>query len=714
MKRVALQGKLAEKGVQTASALVVYSVLSLFYFGTSTLRHISQVYLGTGTDPTIYMWSLTWWPHALANHLNPFITRVLWAPTGYNLAWATSMPGPSLLMSPITKLFGPVVSYNILCLLCPATAAFSAFLLCHYVCRRFWPALLGGYIFGFSPYVLCQILGHLVLLFIFAIPLAAYLVLRRLNGEISQRALVGLLVALLLFHFLSSTEIFATTTVFGVMALALSCALGGKEMRHRLVSVTREIGCAYALLTVLLAPYLYYLFARGIPNPFNPATSYSNDVLAFLVPPPVILVGGQLFSSLAHHLPHVTPWDEEAAYLGPGLWLTILLFAWSYWRTKAGKLLILTCGLIALMSLGPVLHLAGDQLIPMPWWLLNRLPLLDQALPGRFGMYLFLVAALIAAIYLSDADIQAWSKTLLGGLCLLFIAPRLSFVQSVAITKVDTPAFFRYGAYKHHLAKGDNVLILPQGEVSNSLLWQAQSGFYFGIATGRIGITPAEFSSWPVFPVFQNGSEILDFTVQLDAFLGAYQVKAIIVDPRAEGLWAGLLSKAGMQPLLADGVLFYKTPPTVLTSFQSANAHQMVEREMAISFAALIGAANQYLDGGFPLAKLTPWKAQRLNLLNLPRGDARPVLAYPQWWRNLWLGAWGDSMVGVGIVGNCEDLRPLVDEYGGDAADIFFPFPHKLADGLKQGTGQLLMVFTPQGLQRAASKAERAAKDSTE
>ena len=32
-------------------------------------------------------------------------------------------------------------------------------------------------------------------------------------------------------------------------------------------------------------------------------------------------------------------------------------------------------------------------------------------------------------------------------------------------------------------------------------------------------------------------------------------------------------------------------------------------------------------------------------------------------------------MVGVGIVGDYEDLRPLVQHYGPDAADIFFPFP---------------------------------------
>jgi len=47
-------------------------------------------------------------------------------------------------------------------------------------------------------------------------------------------------------------------------------------------------------------------------------------------------------------------------------------------------------------------------------------------------------------------------------------------------------------------------------------------------------------------------------------------------------------------------------------------------------------------------------------------------------------------MVGVGIVGDYEDLRPLVQHYEPHAADIFFPFPAKLADGPRQGVGQLL------------------------
>jgi hypothetical protein len=130
----------------------------------------------------------------------------------------------------------------------------------------------------------------------------------------------------------------------------------------------------------------------------------------------------------------------------------------------------------------------------------------------------------------------------------------------------------------------------------------------------------------------------------------------------------------------------------------------MAEKEAKISFAALLRAADQYVGRGLPLAEFTPWEAQRLNLLNLPAGGYTRSDSSSQWWQNLWLGMWDGSMIGIGIAGDYEDLQPLVRRYGSDAADVFFPFPAKLAAGRKRGSGQLLMIFTPAGLEHAAGE----------
>ena len=249
------------------------------------------------------------------------------------------------------------------------------------------------------------------------------------------------------------------------------------------------------------------------------------------------------------------------------------------------------------------------------------------------------------------------------------------------------------------------MLVLPYVQREDCLLWQVQTDFYFRLAVARMSLPPLEFGDWPVLLTLYRGDEIIDFPKQLNAFLGAHHVKAIIVDPRDHGPWARLLSEAGLSPLQIGGVLFYKVPPVVMASFQNVTAHEMAREETARSFSALIVGANKYVTAGRPIAKLDAREAQRLKFLALPQDDGRSVSTDPLWWRNLWLGPWAGSNVGVGILGNYEDLQFLVDEYGAGASKIFFPYPAQLANGSKQQSGLLLIVFTPEQLRRAAGKA---------
>jgi hypothetical protein len=616
-----------------------------------------------------------------------------------------------MLIYPVTKFFGPIVSYNILCLIAPAAGAFSAFVLCRYECGRFGPALVGGYIFGFSPYMLSHILAHMFLILVFPIPLLVYIVLLRIDVKIGRVGFLSGLIAILLFQFLSSTEIFATATIFGAFALALGFILADRASRLKIVNVAKEIACAYGVSTILLAPYLYFVFAGGLPTPPNPAVGYSNDLLTFVLPPPVLLIAPHLASSKFSRFFEMARWWEQAGYLGPGLWLVAALFAWSYWRTQWGKFLVLSSALIIVMSFGPMLHSAGGPVVMMPWRLFNALPVMDEALPGRFGMYLFLEVAVVTAMYLARASVSWWWRALLAGLSLLFVVPDLgiwrqigrapSFLRTPGQTAIQIPEFFRSAEYQRYLRHGDNVLILPFDGGSNlGLLWQAESHFYFNITSWYGAIAPPDAERWPVMAAFHSGMKILDFAEQLAGFLGAHQVRAIIVDPEWKGRWPDMLSATGMSAVGVGGILFYKVPTRVLTSFRNATVHQMAEKQAVASFGALVAAASRYIDGGFPLDKLSPGEARRLKLLSLPDSEFPPA-GGSRWWQNLWLGG-RDGMVTFGIVGNYQDLLFLINDYGSDATDIFFPFPKKLSRRRpKKGDGELLITFTPAGLKRA-------------
>ncbi|MGH7933221.1 MAG: hypothetical protein ACREQN_08625, partial [Candidatus Binataceae bacterium] len=119
-------------------ALALYGALSILFFGRSVITHLGRNYVGMSPDPSLFMWFLVWWPHALVHQLNPFMTQAIWAPQGFNLAWSTCVPLASWVASPLTALFGPVASYNVLILLAPALTAWIAFMLCRYVTGSLW------------------------------------------------------------------------------------------------------------------------------------------------------------------------------------------------------------------------------------------------------------------------------------------------------------------------------------------------------------------------------------------------------------------------------------------------------------------------------------------------------------------------------------------------------------------------------------------------
>jgi hypothetical protein len=131
-------------------------------------------YLGCESDPPLLMWFLRWWPYAITHRLNPLHTDLIWAPRGFNLAWAAIIPLPVWVSIPLQQSFGLIGSYNILVMLALATAATAAYALCRRITGAFWPSIVGGAIFGFSPYMLGQSLGHLHTLEVFPIPLACW------------------------------------------------------------------------------------------------------------------------------------------------------------------------------------------------------------------------------------------------------------------------------------------------------------------------------------------------------------------------------------------------------------------------------------------------------------------------------------------------------------------------------------------------------------
>ena len=390
--------------LEAASAFLSYLAFSLLIFGRGLLAHPAASYLGRGPDALANIWFFAWWTHAIAHHLNPFESTVVWAPSGVNLAWTTTFPLASCLLYPVTRLYGAIVACNLAHLLAPPLAGWSAFVLCRYVVRHFWPAWLGGCLFGFSPYVLTSMIGGGLFMLVFSIPLAVWATLRRLAGESEARTFVAGLVLLLVAQFLLSVEIFASATLFGAIAIAFAARSASAEEYARLVSVAWSIGAAYAISAAILSPYLYYMLASGVPEGtiFSPKNNAA-DLLNFLVPTGVNELGRlRLFSTIASYFR--SDLSESRAYLGLPLLTIAVLFARERWRDRDCRFVVYMFAGACILAMGPFLEIAGRIIMPLPGAALAAMPLIDKALPGRFMMYAYLAAAVLLAMWLGQED----------------------------------------------------------------------------------------------------------------------------------------------------------------------------------------------------------------------------------------------------------------------------------------------------------------------
>ena len=550
------------------AALCVYTILSCLFFAHCS-SFSGRSYLGVHGDPAVFMWFISWWPYAISNHLNPFTTRVLWAPGGINLSWTICIPSLALLLWPITTLWGPVVSFTIATLAGLALGAFAAFLLCYELTDQYCPSLVGGWLFGFSSYEIAQLCGHLALDFVACLPTLVWLGVMRYKGGIGPRVFFVASSITLVFQFGTSTELFATATFFGCIALTLIYLRQAADTES-LVRVGKGLAWSYVLCAIIVSPYLYYTAKEfsSIPALLQPRNVYVSDVLNYVVPTPITYVGGSWAASISKTF---TGNDmENGAYLGLPLLVIIAAFAVVFWRRRWAQVLLGMCFMLVLCSFGPYLHFMGRSLLPMPWWLGEKLPLLNQALPARFSLFVALVTTIMVALWLAGLKgRRALGGYVLAGVSMLCLVPNLSRKPAYWFTELRVPAFFSDGDYKRLLKLRENVVVLPYGNLEkNVMLWQAESGMYFRMAGGYVGAyTPAAFARWPIVQMFYAGKPSQGYENSLTAFCGTHEVSAIILADDSAKEWDLPLHKIGWERKQIGDVVIYRVPQAVIHKY---------------------------------------------------------------------------------------------------------------------------------------------------
>jgi len=704
------------------SALALYFVLAMLFFARGLNGRWSSAYIGKGFDPPQLMWLMAWWPHTLAHGFNPLFTDAIWAPHGLNLTWATSMPLASLIAAVPIAIAGPVTIYNLLCPLALALAAWTAFVLCRYLTGAYCASLIGGYVFGFSAYMLGQTLAHLDLLLVFPIPLFTLLLIRGFRADIAWRTLVTGLVLVLVAQFLMFIELFATMTLFAGVALIVVLIAASTAEKTRAVNLLPTVALSYAIALAAVSPFLYCMFALGYePGAPHPPLLYSTDLLNLVIPTSTMALGraAPLRAIAQHFLGFIF---EAGGYIGIPLMLVAAAFARRHWNEGWARALVLMLIVAVVLSLGPFLIVDGRPIIPLPGLVVGALPLIGKALPARLMLYAFLALAIITALWLGGGATPRWVRVVGALVVVASMLPNLS--ASFWTSPIDVPPFFHEARYAKYLSPAQTVVVLPYGINGNSMLWQLESVWYFKLAGGYAGNPPLEFRQWPIVRVFYRVGTV-DLPAagdQLKAFLAAHRATAVLIDDREADLWRPLMATLGAAPIQAGGMTIYRATPEELAPWRNATALMMETRLDRARFAALVLAADSYLHAGHPPAALTPAEVDRLGLMpagwivvpkkieppwddggmNLPR---RPN--DPRQLGDLWLCVDGQGRIEIGVIGWYPALRAVLSEYRAYATDFA---PRDLDAPPRRGAeddlrGRLVMTFNAEGLARAAARA---------
>lgn len=558
-----LAGSRLRRAALAGVAFVAYVGASVLIFGRGVLEALDTRVVGDdGADKTIFIWSLKWWPSAIAAWHDPLDADVVWVPGGTDLSWATTVPLLSVLATPLTELTGPVTTYNILILCAPALSGLAAYCLAHRLTRSFWPSLVAGWLFGFSAFEIGHMIGHLNLASLCLVPLVALLLVGRLDGTMARPWFIGLLALVLTAQFLTSTEIFVTvllvSTLFGVVAIALDPSL-----RASVRAVSRDALAATICTLVVVSPYLWHAFVlSGVEHaPLRSPYSAATDLLNFVTPTRRIWL--QLPGSEAIASTFTANGAERGGYLGLPVLIVVALFLVKSWRSPRRRVVAVTLAVLVVASMGASIRIAGHGVLPGPWKVPASLPITRTVLPIRLTLFVSLIVAMIVAVWLAERS-GSWARWSIVVLGIVFLFPNPS--ARLWRADVPNPEFFRTAAHKSALERGSAIVITPFGPAGWSLLWQAETNFHFRLVGGHFGrrVTPAERSWRAAYETLAHGTGSTSGGTELRRFLRAHDVARVIVAADTNPAVERALSEAGLRVVgIGGGVKIYSDPPSL-------------------------------------------------------------------------------------------------------------------------------------------------------
>jgi hypothetical protein len=478
-----------------------------------------HVIAGNVGDQAFFEWVLGYGVHLLRHGGDPFYATVMNAPHGVNLAANTSITAYSILFAPLTIWAGPQVTFATVLTLNMAGSAFAWYLfLDRWVTRNRLSAAVAGLFCGFAPGFVSHANAHLNWTAGWIAPVVLWWLfkLREPGRWLRNGAILG---AILGVSFTIAAEgLFFTALAGGLFVIVWSLSRATRpEVRAALPGMLKGLGVTAVVAGALLAYPLHMHFAG--PETFSGTgfnqRHYAEDLAAYFS-----FSDRTLAAALGLGANYAANPTEQTSFFGLPLMLLVVAVFVLLWlradpvRRATLRALAITGVVFLVISLGPRLHKFGTETdFPLPYALLQRLPLFDSALPLRFALVLvgvFGVLLAMGADLLLDRDEVPHPAHAPFAAMFVFALIPLFPLPLLWSERAPEPKFIADGAWQRYVPEGGTMSALPFAinVAADGQRWQAYTmarggrqfripdGYFLGPEVGgaeekgRIGAPP--------------------------------------------------------------------------------------------------------------------------------------------------------------------------------------------------------------------------------
>lgn len=487
--------------------LVVGPTAAGYLLASLVLHHRALTAISTATtggitsDPHQFAWWLTWLPHALHTGQNPLFTTFMHFPLGVNAMWNTTVPVLAALIAPVTLTAGPVAAYNAGMILGPVASGTALFLALRPYVAEWAPRAVAGLLYAFSPFIIAHgHVGHLNMAWSVLPPVLVWVVhplFIRPRAPLRTGALLGLALAV-------QTGLYTQTVALGVIALSVTAVVLAARRPDLIASRVKPVLTAAATccgVYAVLCAYPLYLLLAGPGRPHGQIRDHAltGTDAANIVFPTTLTMFRPGEEGIADRF--VGYIGEQGGYLGVPL-IAVLLVGVLMVRDTALRLTAAIGVVLLVLSLGITLIVVGRNTgVPLPWRLLEPVPLVGQAEAMRLQVFVALCVAVMVALLW-----QRWrvGKARVGGVAALVAAATWLPADAHVVHPVVVPAFFT----GPNVAQVDGRVVETVPRVNGQwrggaepLLWQALSGMAYrttgGYFIGSDADNPVLFETLP-------------------------------------------------------------------------------------------------------------------------------------------------------------------------------------------------------------------------